>query len=756
MSSYLQQKQTRWQLTRIFFLGIFCLGNFGVAGPTVASQSTKQTNGSTDETTSTPQTPPVAVATDETNPAKTKSMASSAYLLYAGLASLAVLLMMVVVLLKRFGLIASPSLAEEEEACMNDLEPKSAFDDFLELFFVPMIEDGTLADHEFTPLSAAYFALDVEEVGGGETKIEPSKGSTNFFKQGMLKRIDDQFSQRKNLSGTAGDVSKETRAAVAERLVKAWGRMNCPPAISRLTLSDRDSLLHWIKKTLDLWDQKDSVEHRLDEVMGKKDGYLKLHCGKTLPSESEKKRIRDYFSEAEKRLKSLHNPEEVVLNLNSPPVEFRPLQTIAPNVPAEFPILGAVPAALATASVTITSKSEADTHEVTPAREGPAPVISSPQTAPQPPPPKIVRVELKDKLQHIQADVAAYVKNYRRHLEEQAPAIVAKMRELFGDFSKPTESPLAFSKHRTLGTGHVVVITEDMRPAAGKIWFIGDVHGDLLALESALIYIDAECPESTIIFLGDLFDDEGFGYEVVLRVFQLITERPGRIGFIVGNHDISLTCTTTGTVTFSSSVSPSDFADFLNSKSDDTAASEIGQLAVRFFQAAPRAIFMPDGLVAVHGGVPLGTRNPILEKPADLERTECLQDFTWTRAHERARKKIPNPTSKTSEFGFEDFTRFCEHVSQVLGIPAKRMIRGHDHFEAGHSTYERWSPNQCVTVNTLSRRLSRDPFGTFDRTPCVARWCQEVLPEIHQLIIPAEIIRGFYGVADVVPGQGEV
>jgi len=741
MSNYLQQKQLRCQLTRLFFLGIFCLGILGVADPTVASQPAEPANGSTNVSPSDPQTAVVAVATDEINLAKTKPTAISAYLLYAVLALLAVLLILVV-LLNYFGLIASPSRAEEEEACMNDLDAKSAFDDFLELFFEPMIEDGSLANTETAPLSAAYFALGVEE-------DEKSKNKTNdLFKQGMLTKIDDLFSQKKGFFAATHVVPQERRTLVAERLVKAWKRMNGPSGLGQITQADRLSLLEWIMGRFSYW-ETDSLTGQLEEIKEKADTIVKQYCKKN--ENPHKKRVLGYFSAAEGKIKSLRNSVEATLN--TPSVGLQPSQPIVPDVPAKYPVIEAVPAALPTAS---TSKSEVESHEVTAAPEGPAPVISSPQPAFLPPPPKVVRVDLKDKLQHIQADVAAYVKNSRRHLEEQAPTILAKMRELFGDFSKPTESPLAFSKHRTLGTGHVVVIKEDMRPAAGKIWFLGDLHGDLLSLESALTYIDAECPESTIIFLGDLFDDEGFGYEVVLRVFQLITERPNRIGFIVGNHDTSLTCTTAETVTFSSSVSPSDFADFLNSKSDDPTVSKIGQLAVDFFKAAPRAIFMPDGLVAVHGGVPLGTRNSILQKPADLERSECLQDFTWTRAHERARKKIPNPTSKTSEFGFEDFTIFCEHVSKTLDIPTKRMIRGHDHFEAGHSTYERWSLNQCVTVNTLSRRLPRDPFGTFDRTPCVARWCPDLSPEIHQLIIPAEIIRGFYEVADVVPGQGEV
>ena len=51
------------------------------------------------------------------------------------------------------------------------------------------------------------------------------------------------------------------------------------------------------------------------------------------------------------------------------------------------------------------------------------------------------------------------------------------------------------------------------------LWFIGDLHGDLLALEAALALIDARVRRARTstparsCFLGDLFDDGGYGLE---------------------------------------------------------------------------------------------------------------------------------------------------------------------------------------------------------------------------------------------------
>jgi len=131
--------------------------------------------------------------------------------------------------------------------------------------------------------------------------------------------------------------------------------------------------------------------------------------------------------------------------------------------------------------------------------------------------------------------------------------------------------------------------------AANPLWIIGDLHGDLLALESALAQIryysesgDGAAPR--IIFLGDFFDDEGFGLEVLLRVFELTIQAPQLVCVIAGNHDEALTCDGNR---FASSVSPSDFADFLNANLADEWIRRAGRLAIRWTAHAARALFLP-------------------------------------------------------------------------------------------------------------------------------------------------------------------
>ncbi|HYP05090.1 MAG TPA: metallophosphoesterase, partial [Bryobacteraceae bacterium] len=78
------------------------------------------------------------------------------------------------------------------------------------------------------------------------------------------------------------------------------------------------------------------------------------------------------------------------------------------------------------------------------------------------------------------------------------------------------------------------------------LWFIGDILGDLLALNAALALIDRESKRENvrlaprIVLLGDLFDDGGYGLETVLQVFELILKRPQSVCLLAGNHDEAL------------------------------------------------------------------------------------------------------------------------------------------------------------------------------------------------------------------------
>ncbi|HEX9946722.1 MAG TPA: metallophosphoesterase [Allosphingosinicella sp.] len=314
---------------------------------------------------------------------------------------------------------------------------------------------------------------------------------------------------------------------------------------------------------------------------------------------------------------------------------------------------------------------------------------------------------------------------------------------------------LLFDEYRT-GAADQAIQVGDVDPEA-PLWIIGDLHGDLLALEAALALIDRSSKDTgapaNIILLGDLFDDEGHGLELLLRVFELILGSPGRFCVIVGNHDEALSFNGTR---FASSVSPGDFADFLNANLAHEWIERAGKLAVRFFEQAPHALFLPDGLLVAHAGFPLTDLHARLEETGNWNDPACLSDFTWTRAHPTARKKMPNRFTRGSQFGREDFAAFCA-LSARMSRPVTHMVRGHDHVEEGYAIYPAYETHPILTTVALSRRLPRQSFGPYERVPTIARYVPGSLPRVHRLHVPAELVLSVFprSEAEAGPASGE-
>ncbi|MET0411707.1 MAG: metallophosphoesterase [Polyangiaceae bacterium] len=296
---------------------------------------------------------------------------------------------------------------------------------------------------------------------------------------------------------------------------------------------------------------------------------------------------------------------------------------------------------------------------------------------------------------------------------------------------------------------------------ASPLWIIGDLHGDLLALEAALAHIrqhatPGESAPSRIIFLGDFIDDEGFALELLVRVFELIVEAPQLVCVIAGNHDEALSY---DGKRFSSSVSPSDFADFLNANLAHEWIERVGKLALRLTAHAPRALFFPDGLLVAHGGFPLSDLHEALAASGDWNDPTCLSDFVWGRAHPKARRKMPNRFSRGSQFGYEDFADFCA-LSARLGRPVTHMARGHDHVEERYAMYAAYQAHPVLTTVALSRRLHREHHGPYERTPTLARVVAGCLPQVFQLYPPADLINHVFPRPDedeaATPEAGEI
>jgi len=325
-------------------------------------------------------------------------------------------------------------------------------------------------------------------------------------------------------------------------------------------------------------------------------------------------------------------------------------------------------------------------------------------------------------------------------------ALRARMRETVERLEALLDSEsgtrMLFDNHRKSSSDRALRLAE---LSDEPLWFIGDLHGDLLALDTALALIARESERENVeyprvVLLGDMFDDGGYGLETVLRIFELILAHPQSVCLIAGNHDEALGY---NGARFSATVSPSDFFEFLNENLAHEWIGRVGKLVVRIVANAPRALFFPDGLLVAHGGFPLTDLHERLAETRDWNDPQCLTDFVWSRAHPRARRKLPNRMSRGSQFGYEDFAVFCA-LSGRLGRPVTHMVRGHDHVDERYEIYPAYAETPMLTTVALSRRLPRELFGPFVRVPTLARWIRGSLPQVYRLHIPERLVRDCY------------
>lgn len=327
-------------------------------------------------------------------------------------------------------------------------------------------------------------------------------------------------------------------------------------------------------------------------------------------------------------------------------------------------------------------------------------------------------------------EVRALALKLKSHLDENRPLLFS---DRFRDYPEATS---AAYQGETF-----IAVPESERNL--PFWFLGDIHGDVLALLVAQKFVKQQDGVPRFLFLGDLFDRGKFNKEVLFHVLELIVDNPEHHGLVVGNHDDGLRV---ADGKFSSSVEPCEFADFLNEEDTDSEWRDLAEQAIRIFYHAPRAILLPDGLLVAHGGVPHVDRLSAIGNKDDLSEKDCGEDFIWTRLHESARKKIPNRSTRGCSLGVNDFYAFCDKLSSVLLRPIKGMIRGHDHLEKRFAFFEGYTDRPVLTINTMCYRYDGEMFGDFERPVIIAKYVAGQMPVVHKIEVPKQLILEIYAI----------
>ena len=275
-------------------------------------------------------------------------------------------------------------------------------------------------------------------------------------------------------------------------------------------------------------------------------------------------------------------------------------------------------------------------------------------------------------------------------------------------------------------------------------WFAaGDVHGDLPALVACADAAVARArPGRTpvLAILGDLVDRGEDSIACMLFVLRLALgldkARPGlKVLFVRGDHDEALRYDEkTGEI--SSGVRPAELAErFRGPEGFFAPESAVVHAFVRFVEGCPAAVYLDNGTLLFHGGVPQGDLLPHLGLDLSLQSPECAQDFAWCRI-EDVRRKRPSRATKTAEEGAENVRAFLEWFDARLAAaeadparsaslraagfaplrPVAQIVRGHTHVTDGYLRYAR-GPVPIHTVNSFHAEV---PFADPVRPALVA------------------------------------
>ena len=117
----------------------------------------------------------------------------------------------------------------------------------------------------------------------------------------------------------------------------------------------------------------------------------------------------------------------------------------------------------------------------------------------------------------------------------------------------------------------------------------------------------------------------------------------------------------------------------------------------------------------------------------------CRQRETGTIRHAcrissgpgRIRKRAKSSQTDTrggASSGTRTLPTFCS-LSPDLGRPVTHMVRGHDHVEERYAVYPAYRSHPVLTTVALSRRLSRESFGPYERIPTIAQYVEGALPQ---------------------------
>ncbi|MDD3043576.1 MAG: metallophosphoesterase [Methanosarcinaceae archaeon] len=217
-----------------------------------------------------------------------------------------------------------------------------------------------------------------------------------------------------------------------------------------------------------------------------------------------------------------------------------------------------------------------------------------------------------------------------------------------------------------------------LRPEANPFLLIGDIHGDLEALELILEKRD-EMGVEHMLFLGDYVDRGPRGVEVLIELFRLKLRDPDKILLLRGNHE---------------TVDMNLYYGFFQETGFD---EQFLRKITRTFELMPVAAVLRGGTFCVHGGLP----GPELVENISKE---MPFPYLWNDPSERP-GLTPSSRGKTvNEFGPD----VVEEFLQLNGL--EKIVRGHTALVMG---YEWWFWDKLLSLFSCPDYVGLKNRGAF-------------------------------------------
>lgn len=279
------------------------------------------------------------------------------------------------------------------------------------------------------------------------------------------------------------------------------------------------------------------------------------------------------------------------------------------------------------------------------------------------------------------------------------------------------------------GTG---VLRVSRLPEDRPLWILGDIRGDVLALATALAFIDeadGRGDRAFVALLGDWTGGVAGDAACAAMVLERFNAAPDRTLLVRGDRE------------WASDVQGVRVPSGLHAMPVPEALCDEHAKLLRqvrsIAERLPALVVLQQGVALAHGSLPRLARLAGLASAEAIEGSDAaLRDCTIGRVHPSEPRVAPGDREGGALLGSEDFSQSAEALSRILALPVTRLVRGHDGVPEGFRWFRHCGEGALLTLTTMADKVER-AGAMVRRCPCVARLKGGVI-RVVRLEIPEE------------------